>query len=101
MVAFWANGFHLHGFARWLRRGDDRFGREIEGYTEDVRVFGVEKIFLVQVVGLPTQSAPNHLLAKKLRAETTNAKNMGNRVCIPSFGQHGHRYDATNCPAKL
>ncbi len=41
-VAVGTNGLHLDGFARRLRRSDDRFGGEIERNAQDVGVFDVE-----------------------------------------------------------
>ena len=45
-VAFRANGFDLDRLTRRLRRGDDGLGREVEGNTEDIGVFDIEKTFV-------------------------------------------------------
>ena len=101
MVAFGADGFHLDCFTRRLRRGDDRLGREIEGNAEDVGIFGVEEILLVEVVGLAPQSAANDLLAEKLGAEGADTQDVGDVVGVPPLGEHGNRHDAADAGTEL
>ena len=100
-VTFGTHGLDLNGFARKLRRGDDRFGSEIEGDTEHVGILDIEEAFFVEVVGLAAQGAADDLFAKKLGAEGADAEHMGDGVRIPTFGEHGDRDHATDRTAKL
>jgi len=63
-VAVRADGPHLDGLARRLRRRDHRFGGEVKWDAQDIRVFDVEQALVVQVVGLPAQRTADNLLAE-------------------------------------
>src|SRR5262245_3239581 len=101
MVALGTNSLDLHRFARRLRRRDNGSGRKVEWHAEDIGVFGVEKPFLVKIVGLTPQSAADDLLAKKLGAKRADAKNMSNVIGVPAFGEHRDRYHAANIRPEL
>jgi hypothetical protein len=75
---------------------DHRLRGEVERHAQDVRVLDVEQAVLVQLVGLPPQGAPDHLLAEELGAERTHAQDVGDRVRVPALGQHRHRDDAAD-----
>src|SRR5262249_32541838 len=45
--------------------------------------------------------APNDLLAEELGTKSTHAQHMGDRVGIPTLGEHGNRYDTTNRSTQL
>ena len=77
-----------------------RLGGEIERDAKHVGIFDVEQTFLVQIVGLAPQSTTDDLLAQKLGAEGAHAENVGDRVRVPSFGEHGYRYDAADAFAE-
>ena len=95
-VALGAHRLHLNGLARRLRRRDHWLGGEIERNAEHVGVLDVELPLVVQVVRLPAQRAPDHLLAQELRAEGADTENVGDGVRIPSLGEHGHRHHAAD-----
>ena len=84
---------------------NDRLRREVERDTEDVGILDVEPVLFVQVVRVPTQAAPDHLLAQELRAEGAHAQNVGDGVGVPALRQHRDRNHAadgfTNLTAKL
>ncbi len=90
-VAVWPNGLHLDRFPRWLRRRNHRLCVEIKWNTEHVRIFDVEPPFVIQIVRLTTESAPDDLLAEQLRAKCSDAEYVRDRVRIPTFGQHSNR----------
>jgi hypothetical protein len=73
VVSLGTNGFDLHCLAWRVGRSDNGFCREIEGNAENVRILGIEEIFLVEVVRLAAQSAADDLLAEKLCAEGADA----------------------------
>ena len=74
--------------ARRGRLHDYRLCGEIERYAEHVGVLHVEQAFVVQVVGLATQGAANHLLAEELRPEGPDAEDVGHGVGVPTLGKH-------------
>jgi len=45
------------------RGGDDGLGREVEGDAEDVSVFDVEQVVVIQLVGLAPKGTADNLLA--------------------------------------
>jgi len=96
-----AYGPHLNGLTRRLRRRYDGLGGEVEGNAENVGIFHIEEPFLVQVVGLTTESSSDDLLAKELRAEGADAENVSDRVRIPTLGEHRHRNHAPDGAAEL
>ena len=61
----------------------------------------LEAILVVQSVGNAPQCAADDLLAKKMRAECTNAENMRDRIRVPALGEHRYRYDASYGLAQL
>ena len=95
----------MNGLARRLGRRNDRLRREVEGNAENIGVFHVEEpfigSFLVQIVRLATQRAPDHLLAKQLRPEGANAENMRHGISVPSLREHRDRHDAADRTAEL
>jgi len=95
-VTFRAHGFNTGGLTRRLRRGDNRFGGEIKGDAQHVGIFHVEKIFIIEIVGLSAQGAANDLFTQKLGAESADTQHVRDGVGVPSFGEHGHRDDAAN-----
>ena len=64
LVAIGANGLDLDRLAWRLRRGHDRFRREVEGDAQDIGIFHVEEPLLIQIVGLAAEGATDNLLAK-------------------------------------
>ena len=52
--------------------------------------------FVVQLIGIAAQSTPDDLFAEKLGAESPDAENVGDRVGIPTFGQHGYGNDTAD-----
>ncbi len=100
-VALGADGFDLNGLTRWLRRRDDRLGREVEGDAEDIGIFDVEETFFIQVVGLAAERASDDLFAQELGAEGANAEDVRDGVRIPAFREHGDGDDAADGAAEL
>ena len=95
MVSLGTHCLDYDGFAGWGRGGNCWLGCEVEGNAEDVSIFHVEQPIFVELIGLAAQSSADDLFAQQLRAEGTNTQNMCDRIGVPSFGQHGNRYDAT------
>ena len=89
MIALGPDGADIDGFAGRLRWRDDRAGGEIEGDAEHIGIFDVEQAFFVELIGLATQGASDHLLAQQLGAEGAYAQHMGDGVGVPAFGEHG------------
>jgi hypothetical protein len=58
-------------------------------------------LFFVQIVRLAAQGTADDLLTQELRAEGTDSQNVGDRIGIPSLGDHRDGYDATNGAAEL
>src|SRR5258708_24582421 len=55
-----------------------RSGRdEGEGYAIDLGVLRIEEALLVRHITIPTQRPTDNLLAEQLRAESSNAKDVG------------------------
>ena len=88
-----------------LRRRHHWLRREIEWYSEHVRVFSAEQALVravfVQIVGLSPQRTAHDLLTEQLCAEGADAQNVGDRIRVPTLGQHGNRHDATDGIAQL
>ena len=77
VVAFGAHRLDLDGFPGRLGRRHDRLGGEVEGNAQDIGVFHVEQVLLVEVVGLAAQGAADDLFAEKLGAEGPHAQEHG------------------------
>ena len=86
----------MHGFPRRLGRRDHRLGGEVKGNTKHVGIFDVEQALFVQVVGLATQGAADHLLAEQLGAKGAYTEHMGDGVGVPALGEHGHGHHAAD-----
>ena len=71
-------------------------GRKVEGNAHDVGILHVEQVAVVQLIGIAAQSTPDDLFAEKLGAESPDAENVGDRVGIPTFGQHRYGNDAAD-----
>ncbi|GBE49014.1 hypothetical protein BMS3Bbin12_02207 [bacterium BMS3Bbin12] len=95
-VPFRAHGLDLDGFPRRLRRHHDGLGGEVEGDAEHVGIFDIEQAFLVEVVGLTTQSAADDLFAQELGTEGAHTEHVGHGAGIPAFGEHGDGDHATD-----
>jgi hypothetical protein len=87
--------------ARRLWLDDHRAGSEVEGDAEDVGILRVEQPLIIQLVGLPAQGAAHHLLAEELRAEGAHAKDVGDVVGVPAFGEHRDRDHTADLLAEL
>ena len=95
-VTIWPNRMDPDRLARFDRRRNDRLGGEVERDAEDVGILDIEQLFLVEIVGLSTQPAPDDLFTKKLSAEGPDSENVCNRVGVPPLGQHRHRDHTTD-----
>jgi len=95
------DGLDLHRFWRWLWRGDDRLGGEIERNGENVGIFHDKQPLLIKFVDQAAQGAPDHLFAQQLRAEGANAEDMGDGVGGPTLGEHRHRHHAADRTPQL
>src|SRR5690349_5764908 len=87
--------------ARSNRRRDDRLVREIERNAENVGIFDIEQLRLVEIVGLAPKTTTDDLLTKELRAEGAHTENMRDGVGVPTLGQHRNRDDAADRFAEL
>ena len=87
---------HPHRLSRRLRRGDHGLRSEVEGDAQHIGVLDVEQVFLVEVVGLAPERAPDRLLAQQLGTERPHAEHVGDGVRVPSLGQHRHRDHAAD-----
>ena len=56
----------------------------------------LNRFSLIQLIGIAAQPPAHDLFAKKLRAESPDAEDMGDRVGIPAFRQHGNRNDTAD-----
>ena len=84
-----------------MRGRDDGFGVEVEGDAENVGVFDVEEIVVVQVIRLAAERAADDLFTEELGAEGADADDVGDGVGVPAFGEHGDRDDAADLFAEL
>ena len=100
-VGRWAFGFC---FLDGTRRGDER-----ERDAIDLGVLGSESLVSrgkvrslgSEGVAHPAESATDDLLAEKLGAKRADAKDVGNGVRVPPFGEHGDGDDAADALAEL
>ena len=75
----------LNRLTRRLWRSDNGLGREVEGNAEDVCVFDVEEIIVIEVVGLAAQRASDDLFAEELGTKSADAEDVGDGVRIPAL----------------
>src|SRR5207245_1089578 len=87
-IAVGTDGKDVSCGTRRLWRTDDGLRREIEGDAENVRVFHGEKVVLIEIIRLAAKAATDNLFAQQLRSECTHAENMGDRIRIPTLGEH-------------
>ncbi len=106
-------GSHAGGRRSWLWifRGA-RAGNEGERHAVDFGVLGVEGLdfqrpavyqngLLRWDVAHAAKAAADYLLAKKLRAECSNAENVRHGVCVPAFCEHRDRHYALDLLAEF
>ena len=65
-------------------------GDEVERHAVHLGVLGVEPAVVVDGVGASTQRTPDNLLAQQPGTKGTDTENVGDRVGVPTFGEHVH-----------
>ena len=71
----------------------------LERHAEDLGDLLGELSVLAHLVVAPPQPAAHDLLAQQLGHERPQPDDVGDRVAVPSLGQHAHRHDAPDVPA--
>ena len=80
---------------RWI--GDWAVGgHERERDAVDLRVLGSELAVLADDVRAPAQPTADDLLAQQLASERSDSEDVGDRIGVPSLGEHRHRHDAAD-----